>query len=81
MKTIEITTKGKANRMLVDSLFKPVNGGTLVASRYDGGKYRAEASLIGRKLENCPDDVFAVWSEIRWDIDGPYRALFCLSSR
>lgn len=80
MKSIEITTKGAADRMQVASLFQPVNGRTLVKGRYDRGKYRAEASLIGRTLDNCPDEVVAVWSEIRRDSDGAYRALYCLST-
>jgi hypothetical protein len=80
MKSIEVITKGAAARMHLASLFKPVNGRTLVKRRYDFGKYRAEASFIGRTLDNCPDDVVAVWCEIRRDSDGPYRVLYCISA-
>ena len=80
MKTITITTKRKADALHVESLFKPVNGRTLIKERYDMGKYKAEVSLTGRTLDNCSDSVVAVWSEVRRDSNGPYRALFCLST-
>jgi hypothetical protein len=80
MKTITITTKSKADALHVESLFKPVNGRTLVKERYDKGKYKSEVNLVGRVLDNCPDSVIAVWSEAKRDLHGPYKALYCLST-
>jgi hypothetical protein len=78
-KTIQVTTKGNADRMHVDSLFNPVNGKTLVKMRFDMGKYKAAASFVGRDVE-VSENVVAVWSEAKRDQDGPYRALYCLKS-
>lgn len=63
--------------MLTESLFKPVNGRTLSRERYDRGKYRSDVDFVGRQVET-PDHVVALWTERRSDIDGPYKALFCL---
>lgn len=75
MKTLQVTTKSKADSILVDSLFKP--GGTLQTMRFDMGKYKADVSLIGREV-SCSDDVYAIYQVSRRDCDGPYRALMCV---
>ena len=80
MKTLLISTKSQANKVIVSSLFTPINGKTLSVERYDLGKYKPEQSFVGREVE-VGDDVYAVWSETRRDSDGPYKALFCASSR
>lgn len=77
MKKLTIISKSAANKILVDSLFRPVNGQTLNKERYDMGKYKAEKSFIGREL-NTSDNVVCIWQESRRDKDGPYKALYCL---
>lgn len=76
---LTITTKSKANAILVNSLFHPVNGGTLNKGKLCAGKYRPDAFPVGRELE-VNDNVFAVWSEKGKDSDGPYSRLFCIST-
>ena len=75
MKQITIGTKTQGNRILVESLFKPVNGKTLNACRHDKGKYKMDGSFVGRVIETS-ERCFALWMETRRDADGPYRALF-----
>ena len=79
MKKISIITKRAADKMLVESLFQPVNGATLTRMRYDMGKYKP-GSYIGREVD-CSENVRAIFPEARRDSDGPYVALFCLTSR
>ena len=78
MKTLTCITKRAANNMLINSLFKPVNGGTLIRERYCSGKYLA--SIKTRPLQ-VSDDVLCLWAEPRRDADGNYFALYCLSVR
>ena len=75
MKTLQVTTKSKADSVLVDSLFKP--GGTLQTMRFDLGKYGADVSLLGREVY-VSDDVYAIYQVSRRDDKGPYRALMCV---
>lgn len=77
-KTLKLTSKGKANKMLVDSLFSP--GGTLTRFKYCTGKYKPERFPIGREME-VGADIRAVWAERRKDSYGPYIVLYCLFSR
>jgi len=77
MKTLQMTTKAKANAMQVESLFTPVNGRTLTKMRYDQGKY--QNSGIGRETLTS-DDVYAIWTERQTDSDGAYYAAYCLTS-
>jgi hypothetical protein len=79
MKTLLIGTKRQADKILVESLFNP--GGTLTPSRYDLGKYKPdpEKPFVGRSIE-VSDNVSALWTEKRRDSDGPYVAVFSLSS-
>ena len=78
MKTLKIGTKSQADKILVESLFVPVNGKTLTPQRFDRGKYKAETPFVGREV-SVADDVFALWMETRRDSDGSYKALFCIS--
>lgn len=79
MKTLQIVTKAQANKILVESLFKAVNGKTLSTEKFDNGKYRPDVSLLGREIQ-APDDVYAVYQVSRSDSDGKYRALMCVSA-
>lgn len=76
MKTIAITTKAKANRVQVDSLFS--QGGTLSRMKYCTGKFKPGSMPVGREFQ-VNDDVFALWAESRKDNDGPYISLFCMA--
>lgn len=76
MKKLTVVTKRQADKMLVGSLFQPVNGSTLTKMRYDLGKYKNPAR-VGMECE-VSDHTMALWSEKRKDSDGPYHALFCL---
>lgn len=76
---MKIITSREANKLHVDSLFKP--GGTLVVGRFDKGKYRGKPSdFIGRDV---PDvlGVVAVYPFSGRDSDGPYVGLRSLSRR
>ena len=75
MKTIKLTTKRKADSLLIESLFNP--GGTLTRVKYCSGKYKTGAFPAGREIE-VSDHVKAVWSEARKDSCGPYVTLYCL---
>jgi hypothetical protein len=75
MKTIKLTTKRKADSLLVESLFNP--SGTLTRAKYSSGKYKAGAFPAGREIE-VSDHVKAVWSETRRDSCGSYSTLYCL---
>lgn len=75
---IEITTKAKANRIIVDSLFTP--GGTLDVIRYSMGKYKwtgSQSHYVGREVDDLGGRAKAVWVERREDEHGPYAAFFC----
>ncbi len=78
MKKLEIGTKAQADKVLTESLFKPVNGRTLRRMRYDMGKYAN--AMRGKQIE-VSDEVAALWSERRKDAHGPYWAVFCLSTQ
>lgn len=73
-----IGTKAQAKRKQVESLFNPVNGGTLTAMRWDRGAYRN--NLRGREVD-VPPHIHAMWTEKRRDADGEYFALFCMSAQ
>jgi hypothetical protein len=77
MKILKIGTKTQANKILLDSLFNPVNGKTLNKMKYCNGKYKP-GSFIGREIE-VGDDVHALFTESRKDSDGPYVRLMCIT--
>lgn len=79
MKRLQITSKRKAESMLVDSLFEPVNGRTLSKEKYSSGKYKPDAFPIGREVE-VSEHVHALWAEQRRDADGAYACVYCLVS-
>ena len=79
MKQLNITSKSRAKSILLDSLFKPVNGHTLIDMKLDNAKYKPEACFIGKWLE-VPDDVYAVYKVIRSDSYGKYAQLRCVCS-
>ncbi len=79
MKKLQIGRRAQAEKVLVDSLFKPVSGRTLTTMKYDGGKYRAGAHLIGKEVE-VSDDVFALYPVKRHDSYGPYTQIMCVCS-
>lgn len=77
MKTIQIVSKASANKILVNSLFNPVNGKTLNKMRWCTGKYKPGSFPVGKNVD-VAETTHAVWSESRSDSDGPYTALFCI---
>lgn len=80
MKTLKIGTKSQADKLVVESLFKPVNGKTLSVGRFDMGKYKP-GSYVGREITTCPDDVYAIYAASGRDSDGHYVKLMCVSAR
>ena len=78
MAHLTVISKREAMRMQVDSLFTPVNGGTLSVEKLCTGKYNES---IKTRILDVSDDVHAVWAERRADKHGPYYTLQCLTSR
>jgi hypothetical protein len=77
MKKLKIGTKTQANKILLDSLFNPVNGKTLNRMKYCTGKYKP-GSYIGRELE-VSDGVHALFTESRKDSEGHYVRIMCIT--
>ena len=75
MNTLKVTSKRKADQMLINSLFN--TGGTLTKVKLCSGKYKADAFPVGREIE-VRDGIVAVWAERRKDSYGPYATLYCL---
>jgi hypothetical protein len=76
---MKITTKAKANSILVNSLFEGKR--TLNIMKYDNGKYawNGKASeYIGNVVENVSSTVKALYVERRTDKDGPYAQVMCI---
>jgi len=73
-KKLTIGTKAQADKIMVNSLFEPVNGKTLNRGKYCSGKYKAGVSFIGREIE-VSDDVHALYMVQRKDADGPYQQI------
>ena len=78
MRQLTIGTKTQADKILVDSLFHPVNGRTLSVMKYSAGKYRAESSYIGRVVE-VSDDVHALYVVKGRDSDGAFVRVMCVT--
>lgn len=78
---MQIITKTQADKLILNSLFVPVNGGTLIKKRFDLGKYNN--NLVGKNNEiaDSMPSVKALFTERRKDKDGVYYALFCLVER
>ena len=79
MVTMKIGTKAQADKVLVESLFKPVNGKTLRRFAFCTGHYKP-GSYVGKEVTADADSVYALWVERRRDNDGPYVTLRCLTS-
>jgi hypothetical protein len=77
MKTLKIVKKSQADKILTESLFRPINGKTLNRGLYDSGKY-AVKDFIGREVNNAPDSVYAIYPVTRSDSHGKYVALYCI---
>ena len=77
MKKLQIISKAKADKILVDSLFNPVNGRTLNRMKLDNGKYKPGEKYIGREVQ-ASDGVLAVYPVSRNDNDGAYTQLMCV---
>ena len=78
---MNIISKREANKILVDSLFNPINGQTLNIEKYDNGKYEWHGSqkhYIGREVRHI-DGIHAVYVERRTDSNGPYALIMCIS--
>lgn len=77
MKQLTIGTKAQAERVLMESLFKPVNGRTLNRMKYSNGKYKADTNYVGLAVE-VSDSVHALYVVKQRDSDGPYARLMCI---
>jgi len=75
---MKIVTKAQADKVLVDSLFNPVNGQTLRVEKYDCAKYRADRNFIGREIDNASNRIKAIYPVRRRDSDGAYVQLMCV---
>ena len=78
---MHIISKREANKILVDSLFNPVNGHTLNIEKYDNGKYEWHGSqkhYIGKEVKRI-NGVHAVYVERRTNSDGAYAQVMCIS--
>ena len=75
-----ILSKSAKDRAIIETIFHPINGQTLVcveSERFDCGKYRS--SLVGRPIPgHMLPHVALVWSEPRRDSEGAYYALFSI---
>ena len=81
MKKLTIGTKRQADKVMMNSLFTPVNGRTLSVMKYDSGKYRItpDAPYIGREVE-VSDDCHALYTVTKRDADGPYVQIMCVTA-
>ena len=78
---MNIISKREANKILVDSLFNPINGHTLNVEKYDNGKYEwcgSQKHYIGKEVGHI-DGVHAVYVERRTNSDGAYAQVMCIS--
>jgi len=80
MKTLQITTRRKAEQASIQTLFNPIGGKTATRKmRYDRGKYAVGPNLVGQTIE-VSDDVAAIFVKRQRDKDGPYQALWCYTT-
>ena len=77
---MKVISKAQADKILVNSLFKPVNGKTLSIGKFDSGKYQWHGSAKHYVGRDVPDikGVHAVYCVRRQDSDGPYAQLMCV---
>lgn len=76
---MKIVSKSQADKILVESLFRP--GGTLNVEKFDNGKYKWYGSAKHYIGKDVPDlkNVHAVYVERRQDASGPYAQLMCIT--
>ena len=77
MKTLYIVSKSKADKILINSLFMPVNGKTLNRMKYCNAKFKVNAFPVGRQIE-AHDGVHAIYATKGKDSDGEYSRLMCI---
>ena len=78
---MKIITKSAANKVLVNSLFEPINGKTLSVSKFDSGKYEWKGNAkayLGKEVPTLRG-VHAVYVERRTDRNGAYAQIMCVS--
>jgi hypothetical protein len=78
---MKIGTKAQADKLIVESLFKPENGRTLRAIKYSSGKYKADPQTpyIGREVE-VDESVRALYTVRGKDSDGAYVRIMCVTA-
>ena len=79
MKTLKLTTKQKAMKQSLNTLFTGPRTATTV-TKYSSGKYTwlgSAGDYVGREV-SVPDDIVALWVERRTDQHGPYAQVMCL---
>ena len=78
---MKIVSKSQADKILVESLFRP--GGTLNVEKFDNGKYKWYGSAkhyIGKDVPDLKNvKIYAVYVERRQDASGPYAQLMCIT--
>ena len=77
---MHIISKAAALDIQLNSLFKPVNGGTLSISKFDSGKYEWKGTAKAYLGRECQDikGIHAVYVERRTDSNGPYAQIMCV---
>ena len=78
---MQIVSKKKAMDILTNSLFNPVNGGTLNTSKFCAGKYNwtgKAADYVGKVVPDIKG-VHAVYVQRRTDSNGPYAQMMAIS--
>ena len=75
---MKVVTKAQAKKILLNSLFRPINGSTLITEKFDDGTYRVDQSYIDRDVNDLPG-VHAVYPVRKRDRDGPYVQLMCIT--
>ena len=75
MKTLQIISKSKATKLLTESLFH--KGGTYNKMKWCTGKYAS--NMLGEEIP-VPENIKALWTERRQDMDGVYYIIMCLTA-
>jgi len=79
-KTMKFVSIATANKILVNSLFNPVNGKSLVRMKYETAKYKPRSFKVGMEVEVL-DDVHAIYASNGRDQDGAYQRIMCITER
>ena len=77
---MKIISKSKAEKLIVNSLFNPVNGHTLNKGKFDNGHYKwtGKAKDYANREVTDVNGVHAVYVECRKDSEGNYAQLMCV---